>query len=331
MSLALSVPIAIFTLESPAHHETSWTIGRSLPLSSWWPVRSVRWLRRHEHVEILACEVGIQQASFDDRWSDGHHCKQVKPLSSQVQRVLEPHGPRFIHLYTLAMDWAASVFVEKFVRKVCQLPCLVENSLKQQLWLVSLLLYDFIQSSCMFRRLAEGSYWRPGVGSWQWRRLPWNAETSCIYIIVRFQHWDSDNHIASKDLLLTSAIWADDWGQNSWLPCIGDHCKIIWLPMWWLILMLQSDELQGFQCSEATVQNRYKYKHLRATVSNLPQHKDTAAQITTKARLSPITSCAAYLGLHFACICYLIFPALDRASNSWQSLSPNCVCASLER
>jgi len=51
---------------------------------------------------------------------------------------------------------------------------------------------------------------------------------------------------------------------------------------------MQADDLQGFQCAELHVSYKYKYKHIKATVANLPQAKDATAQTSTKVRRSPV-------------------------------------------
>ena len=67
------------------------------------------------------------------------------------------------------------------------------------------------------------------------------------------------------------------------LPCTLS-CAL-WKATWSHIRLLtvQADDLQGFHCAHPMVQHRYKYKHLRATVANLPQPRDAAAQTATKA------------------------------------------------
>ena len=55
----------------------------------------------------------------------------------------------------------------------------------------------------------------------------------------------------------------------------------IWLPRE-VGLCLQGEDLQGFQCAEPHVSHKYKYKHVKATVANLPQAKDATAQTSTK-------------------------------------------------
>ena len=51
-------------------------------------------------------------------------------------------------------------------------------------------------------------------------------------------------------------------------------------------LCVQGEDLQGFQCAEPQVSHRYKYKHVKATVANLPQAKDATAQTSTKVPLT---------------------------------------------
>ena len=48
---------------------------------------------------------------------------------------------------------------------------------------------------------------------------------------------------------------------------------------------MQGDDLQGMHSEEAVVSHRYKFKHLRAMVANLPLAKDATAQTSTKVRL----------------------------------------------
>lgn len=48
---------------------------------------------------------------------------------------------------------------------------------------------------------------------------------------------------------------------------------------------MQGDDLQGMHCEEAVVSHRYKFKHLRAMVANLPLAKDATAQTSTKVGL----------------------------------------------
>ncbi len=49
--------------------------------------------------------------------------------------------------------------------------------------------------------------------------------------------------------------------------------------------LVQGDDLQGIHCQESVVSHRYKYKHLRAMVANLPLAKDATAQTSTKVNL----------------------------------------------
>ena len=69
-------------------------------------------------------------------------------------------------------------------------------------------------------------------------------------------------------------------------------------------------DLNGFKCVETSVSHRYKYKHLKTALSNIPQ-RDPAAVNSKVGRTVRTPGCSvsrlqvgALLGLHFRC-----FPA----------------------
>ena len=90
---------------------------------------------------------------------------------------------------------------------------------------------------------------------------------------------------ALHSLLEEMANWRSNCRCCPCLPCHARcpvHCRDSHVSDIKL-LVVQADDLQGFHCVQPMVQHRYKYKHLRATIANLPQPRDATAQTATKA------------------------------------------------